>query len=633
MNNKLLKSNTRWILISIMVAGLILLTYSAALSGVGQNALSHCSDLAFSTSEDFMSRGPEPVDGNPYISDGDLLAIDGYVCARNEDLLGTFVITDDLGLDAADVINVENYWVAFSTELDSPDAQNYFTAGDLLFTNGGVIPNKALTYKTVDGGFPYDIGLDAVHFVGSIESIEWFVDTIGGISREVWLGDPGMLSSMLGDKQMDIWFSTEGTAGPVDAPLFLDGDLLSAVSGAIEAANSQLLPPSVPAGIPSRGVDFGLDAVTSDRTEEKDNLHFSTEILYNKEFIFTDGDVLKYGSGTIAMLNSDLLFGYLPDWDMLGLDAISVNESEEPGCISRLTHIGGVGVGDISLTDGTVNSGVMGINGPSPFGGTFALDGTLCDDVDNYRVVYRSQGSNNPWEPMRVLSSTNWIVKEDAFMPPFPDCLGTIGWYSDSDGWFDGPSYRHLSEASLGGCNPDLALTVFESELAVSGADELYELMLVVDTSAGMISDTLRTVQLDNIAPKVELEKNGGVCNTLSTGVFSVTGRIQDDYFYSYQLKLSGDGYTPYPYPKTTYYDDASDNVIKTGTKNWNSYVDLHPVSLFDLSTNPIACGYTVQLMGWDRTVVGSFVYPANWASRCIGCRYGSDSWTFNYVP
>jgi len=629
MNRILLNKNTKWILISITVAGLILLTFSAALSGVGQGNLTHCKDLAFSTSEDFVTHGPEPSDGSPIISDGDLLAINGYVCARNEDLLATFVITDDLGLDAVDVINVENYWVAFSTELDSPDSQNFFTAGDLLFTNGGVIPNQVLTYKTMDGGFPYDLGLDAVHFVGSNESIEWFVDTIGDITREEWLGNPGQLSEMLGPQNLDIWFSTEGTAGPVDAPLFLDGDLLSAVSGAIEAANSQLLSPSVPAGIPSRGVDFGLDAVTSDRTTVKDNVHFSTEILYNGEISFTDGDVLKYGSGTIAMHIGDLLSKYEPEWDMLGLDAIFASTQEEQGCISRLTHINGVGVGDISLTDGTVNPGVLGINGSSPFGGTFDFKGTLCDDVNDYRVVYRSQGSSDLWEPMKVMSSTNWTVKEDAFFPPFPDCLGNQNWSSNADGWFDGPDYRHLSSAALGGCNPDLVLTVWESELAVSGADALYELMLVVDTTGGLMSDTLRMVQLDNTDPIVQLEKTEGVCYSVSATNLTITGRMLDDYFYNYQLKLSGDGYSPYPYSKIAYYDDPIDNVIETGTTTWDNYVDLHDIALTHLGTSPISCGYSIQLIGWDRTVVGSFVFPANWASRCVGCRMASDSWSF----
>lgn len=78
-----------------------------------------------------------------------------------KDLVGGFEINNaDLGLDAADVVNASTSLVAFSTELDSPNA-GQFTAGDLLATNGTIIPNIALTDPFTVG---YDIGLDSVHF-------------------------------------------------------------------------------------------------------------------------------------------------------------------------------------------------------------------------------------------------------------------------------------------------------------------------------------------------------------------------------------------------------------------------------------------------------------------------------------
>ena len=98
-----------------------------------------CQDLAFSTEEDFVTWGPEPPDGNPVISDGDLLSSSAaagcLICARNAELLAVFQVPFDLGLDAADVIDVEGALVAFSTELDSPNSSPegiQFTAGDLL---------------------------------------------------------------------------------------------------------------------------------------------------------------------------------------------------------------------------------------------------------------------------------------------------------------------------------------------------------------------------------------------------------------------------------------------------------------------------------------------------------------------
>jgi hypothetical protein len=169
--------------------------------------------------------------------------------------------------------------------------------------------------------------------------------------------------------------------------------------------------------------------------------------------------------------------------------------------------------------------------------------------------------------------------------------------------------------------------------LAASG-DALYELMLVTDGTGGVISDTLRTVQLDNTQPIVELEKVAGTCNTLTPGDFPymVNARMDDDYFHKYQLRLSGDGYGTHSYSPVAYYDDLTDNVDETGTVSWSSYVGLHQVNLTDLTATPVYCGYTVWLIGWDRTLVGGFTYPSNFATRCAGCRHTNSIWTFNYA-
>ena len=133
---------------------------------------------------------------------------------------------------------------------------------------------------------------------------------------------------MLDEYQIDIWFSTEGTASIPGTPGFLDGDLLSA-SGTIIAQNADLLPLSVPAGIPNRGVDFGLDAVASKRAVDKGNIHFSTEILYEGQIVFTDGDVLAYGTGTIVYTNWDLIDVFEPRAQFLGLDALHMAPRQE----------------------------------------------------------------------------------------------------------------------------------------------------------------------------------------------------------------------------------------------------------------------------------------------------------------
>jgi len=278
--------------------------------------------LVFSTEEDFATYGPEPPDGNPVISDGDLLSSSAngcVICARNAELLEVFGVEFDLGLDAVDVIDPERFLVVFSTELDSPEP-GQFTAGDLLSTDGMVIANVALTDPS---GVDYDIGLDAVHFVGDPAQIAAFLSEAAQFDREYWLQNPGVLNRMLTETyNIDIWFSTEGTHGPVDSPIFLDGDLLSATGGKI-AGNESLLPGTVPAGIPVRGVDFGLDAVTDARRPEGQLMYFSTELLFEGESSFTDGDLLQAGNGVVAK-NWDLVGCFEPQARELGLDALHI---------------------------------------------------------------------------------------------------------------------------------------------------------------------------------------------------------------------------------------------------------------------------------------------------------------------
>jgi len=277
-----------------------------------------CRRAGFSTEEDFMMHEGEAYDGNPYVSDGDVLSPSGQVCARNRDLLQRFEVRDDLGLDALDILDVEERLVAFSTELDHP--HDRFTAGDLLFTNGAIIPNAALLFRF---DIPLDLGLDGVHFVGHPDRIRRFVEMLGGTSPEDWLN--GRLQEALTDLELDIWFSVEGTWWRVEGrrPI-LDGDVLSARTGAQVLWQEVLLDPPIPAGLIDRGVDFGLDALTGPREPERAALLFSTEILYRGEGSFTDGDVLAVGGGVVRT-NDDLIQAFQPAANFLGLDALSLS--------------------------------------------------------------------------------------------------------------------------------------------------------------------------------------------------------------------------------------------------------------------------------------------------------------------
>ncbi|MBN1640086.1 MAG: hypothetical protein JXA09_02530 [Anaerolineae bacterium] len=600
-------------------------------SQVGAGELAKCASFGFSTEEDFMAATGQ------YISDGDLLGPDCALCATNLDLIGRWDIGVDLGLDAVDVIDADSYTVALSTELDSvnwsPTDGPQFTAGDLLITTGTgglVIPNVALTHKF---GVGYDIGLDAVHFVGLKENILGFLkDPETPVARVDWTGD--LLVRLLVKYEIDIWFSTEGTFRPPELKGFLDGDLLSARDGAIVAPNQDLLDPSVPAGLQGPGVDFGLDAVTTDRKGDKRRIHFSTEILYRGEVSFTDGDILRMGNG-VAVPHYDLISCFKPAADFVGLDALSVNLVTPEECVSRITKVGGVDIADISPATGMANPGTVGsINAPVPFGGLIDIQGQICDNVDEFRIVYRLAGSGNPWTGIPVEAASGWQVKVDAFLPPYPDCLGSQNWYSTSDGWYDGIDYRHLTDPMLGACNPGLALTVWNSGAALPDGNALYEVMLETLTTAGItISGTTHLVQLDNTAPVAELEKTAGECEgfTAADMPLTVTGRISDTHFYAARLQITGNGYGIKDYTTVAYYDDGGDNLIATGTLNWPNYVGLGPVTVYDLDAEPVDCGYTVSLTAWERTLWCHFKFSTNQAYHYPGHRHDTDSWTFNF--
>jgi hypothetical protein len=414
-----------------------------------------CEEFAFSTEEDFVS-------GESVISDGDLLtvyedasgAVQCAICARNADLLAIFQVPHDLGLDAADVIDAERTLVAFSTELNSSNP-GQFTQGDLLVTNGVIILNRALTARWAGGqGVGYDLGLDAVHFLGDPEqpdAILNFVDQAAGEEQPI---GPAVLGRLLeSNPTVDIWFSTSGTWSVAGAPGFLDGDLLSARSGSIVASNADLLPPGVPAGLPSRGVDFGLDAVTADRAGTKEQIHHSTELLFDGEPAFTDGDVLLFGNG-VVITHQKLIECFGPPARFLGLDALHMAleppsggeiqgtkfhdenangafDPGEPGLERWVIHLDGSGVSEQTTTNAsgvysfTVPAGSYTVTEecpdgwyqsvPSPLQGVCGsgihnielLAGQSLTDVDfgNYRTItfegakFYDRNQNETWDP------------------------------------------------------------------------------------------------------------------------------------------------------------------------------------------------------------------------------------------
>jgi len=243
---------------------------------------------------------------------------------RNRELVQRFDATVDMGLDAVDILSVEKELVAFSTELNSPHGNFYH--GDLRTTSGACIPNVALLRLFQVSG---DRGLDAIHFVGKLDDILGFLDAIQRISRAEWLRDPGKLVTMLKEHQVDIWFSIEGTERVAATTAIYDGDILSAANGTVVATNADLMHASVPAGIPKRGIDYGLDALSGPRSGRREELRLSTEILHRGELAFNDGDILKFANG-IALRAEELYKPFEPKADFVGTDAFYLYMEEKP---------------------------------------------------------------------------------------------------------------------------------------------------------------------------------------------------------------------------------------------------------------------------------------------------------------
>lgn len=323
--------------VSLLLLLWVLISLTVPVSAKGSD-LTLCKDFGFSTEEDFIAAAKQP-DGVQLVSDGDLLSKDGIVCARNQELLRRWEITVDLGLDALDIIDVEERLIVFSTEIDDPKGR--FSAGDLLATNGAVISNKALLTRFQVGR---DLGLDGLQLTGEIPSIKGFLKLVAEKGRDHWL-DGGLLVEELIRYKVDVLFTTEGQELKAAAKPIFDGDLLSAQTGTIIFNQPQLHVAGIPAGVPQKGVDFGLDGIALPRLQlDRDRTFFSTEILFRREPKFNDGDMLKLAAG-VKVPNSDLIGNFGPKAKFLGLDALHIAfADDDPKALG-----GGAGSGSVYL--------------------------------------------------------------------------------------------------------------------------------------------------------------------------------------------------------------------------------------------------------------------------------------------
>lgn len=541
-----------------------------------QQGFTNCSGTVFSTEEDFVSPFGEEHDGNPVISDGDLLAFKPggsvAICARNADLLRTGVLLEvegAMGLDAVDVIDARAGIIAFSTELDEPFG--IFGHGDVLFPDGTVIPNAVLV---ANHPLRDNAGLDAVHFIGSRDRIREAIKLARSIGRDQLSDDPQTFIERLKALEVDIWFSVEGTSEPPRGPAVLDGDLLSIFGGKVAPQNVMLAPP-IPAGILDRGVDFGVDAVTADRRGNRERIQFSTEILYRgRPEPFTDGDVLKIG-GAVNITNETLLAPFKPRARFIGLDALSFAPDGQTGMRPHIDTLCGDAFAAFDFAaDGLwrANFATMAPGDPPrrpcglwvPIGGTLPI-GLAADTgtLTRFRVTYESLEAG---PPLAGGIETTWRIRT----PLLGFCTFATGvtLSTDANGWMDaadfvaardgdpaGPS----GDGSLGCANPHLRLAVWNTKaLPDSRENDLMQVRLEWETtgSGGPVASTNRfNVQLDNILPQMpaypnnlEVRLNDGsgtkvpACGEAPSGqsVFQVWADFKDDHYWFFHLRVEG---------------------------------------------------------------------------------------------
>lgn len=661
----------------VLLVGVMVLAVAAPLHAQDfpLSELANCRGGAFSTEEDFMMQENEPYDGNPYISDGDVLSPSGDLCARNAELLRIFQVSDDLGLDALHImLNLQGeneHVVAFSTELDDPNGN--FTAGDLLFTNGGVIPNRVLMRPF---GVAYDIGLDAVHLLGERAGLERLVIFVRERGRDL---TPDELRDFLNQVRVDILFSVEGSDQNVEnVPQLLDGDVLSFALGAIVAPNRDLLP-YAPAGIPDNGVDFGLDALVYRGNQLIDEgaverALFSTEILRQGEVSFTDGDVLN--TGGVVINNGELIHRFTPNTRFLGLDALwlETSDDERPTSLDRMCGDRNVEDfdGGLAIPGGvTTYTGLYTANswdsdptndaefGDQPCGAHVPVDGHITPDVMRFRVAYRNAGTARPAYDTAAGVETTWrvtvpqwvFVPGDGFQlrciynPADPSTYMELS--TDPNGWMNAAMYRAAENGSLTGCPLNLWLAVWNTTGDAPDPNGRYVLWLEWDDASGTNQEPIEHyVQLDNESPTFpdfEIRLDDGVTvvppcgETTEEAVFQVWAQFDDPHYGFFEISLEG-GDPPMAASSTHFYYDPDDgtppikNTDDTGTMPDGTIVHVRDLDMNALLGDSfVDCCYLVRMRVTDRSIRHSFDFRE--VDGAIANRTGWHFQTFAASP
>lgn len=646
----------RWRTPLLLAVGLSL-GYSATPAEAQDNPFERCKGLVFSTEEDFLSRNQRPPDGNPLVSDGDALAFDPMtgsttVCARNLQLVQQFDVTEDMGLDAIDVILAEKGIIAFSTELDSPHGN--FGQGDLLVPDGTVIPNIvfATPFKLRD-----NVGLDGLHFTGDVDSIVTVLGRARSLSRDKLAEDPKVFIELLKELEVDIWFSIEGTGPTPESPGILDGDILSLATGSKVAPQAALLDPPIPAGIPNRGVDFGADAITADREGNRKSILFSTEILYRGEMPFTDGDILRLG-GSVAIPHEVLIKVLEPAADFLGLDALSYSR-EEFARVPRLDNLCGNAFVQRNPRDFDANglwranfsTSPPGDEPRRPCGLYVPVDGELTPDMDvaKFRIAYRK--ASDPVPPVGTAPGirTQWNIRTrnpiTLLCSSAASDLVTLVNDGSVQEWMDAGDYLDARNGVLTGIsegcpNSGLQLAVWNT-LALPAADQNEQFVVWLEWENGggtVLRDPFEYhVQLDNAFPtgspgmsdpmklEVRLADGSGkpvpACGEAPTdaSIFEIWAQFDDPHYWFFTITVEGGApptshtYLRAPGDTSHEYYEVPDgppglkNTDDTGTTPDGMLVHLRNIDMTELGMSFQKCCYLLELWVHDATIRHGF--------------------------
>ncbi len=649
-----------------------------------------CEGGAFSTEEDFIAKnefvGANPyfVGADPYVSDGDLLSLSGQVCARNRDLVEPgFDVSVDVGLDAVHIVDFGEFGdplIAFSTELDSPHGN--FSAGDLLFTNGAVVPNIALMQRFQISN---DVGLDGLEIFGKPEQIVEFANNLPPRDDPAW--STGILQDdLLRKYEIEIWFSIEGTAISGEKEIILDGDIISA-DGSFIARNGDLLPLDVPAGIPDRGVDFGLDAiavVTNPETGEREIL-YSTELLFDGERSFTDGDVLRQGDD-IVITNDALIAAFNPRAKFLGLDALWLPGRPElqptitSMCERDANNFNGgvVPAGDPGAYTGlwraNYHTSPPGDDPRRPCGLYVPIDGPRAplSTMSRFRVAYRPAGTALPavgaapgietrwyiprghWE-VRPIIGWQWICPE--VIPADPATYQLLE-TSGAGEWMDASDFLDAESGALG-CTPvELRFAVWNSA-SVPPSDPAFDpdghyiVWLEWEDGSGLHRENAdHHIQLDNTAPAIPPYPDGlqvrlmdgetivPACGeTAGESEFQVWGQFYDQHYWYFTLGLFG-GNPPNSWSSAHNYYDVDDgtpgvkNTNETGTTPPGQLVHLRDLDMTVLgkSFESGPCCYYLEMYVYDAAILHSF-NGTTIAQYSLPHRSGPAFVTFSAAP